>query len=490
MHIRLTWCCALAAVWTLAFAGPAAADDTRLADALEKDDIKAAAALLAQGVDVNLTQADGGTALHWAAHWNELAIGKRLLSSGAKANAVNDYGVSPLFLAATNGSAPMVEVLLAAGANANAALPTGVTVLMTAARSGRVDVLTLLLAKGAALDPKQRSKGQTALMWAIAERRVDAARVLIEHGADVRAGTNGGFTPLMFAAREGSAEMGRLLLEHGANVNDSADDGSTPLLVATVRAHVELAIFFLEHSANPDGNAQVAGYTPLHWAAGKSETFTTFNYPAAPGEWTAIAGIPAREGKLALVKALLTRGADVNARIAKQPPRFGVSDGSGLAPIGATPLLLAAFCGDTEVLRLLVANGADLRAAASDGSTPLMAAAGMIAQRDETTRVPESDFLSAVRVLLEMGAPLEATNRRGFRAMHYAAMAGFTSVLKFLVEQGADLNARSVVGRQAASAPDGDSGVTPLGVAEGTTGTLYHQRPKAAALLRELGAVK
>ena len=479
MRIKMTSCCALSVAWMWAFAGLSAANDTRLADALEKRDIKTATALLAQRVDVNLAQPDGGTPLHWAAHWNELSIAKQLLASGANANALNDLGVSPLALAASDGSVPMIEALLGAGARANAALPTGVTVLMAAARTGRVDALNLLLAHGADVNQKQRSRGQTALMWAVAEGHVDAVRVLIEHGADVQAQTTGGFTPLMFAAREGNADLARLLLAHGANVNDAAIDGSTPLLVATVRAHVELATLFLEQGADPNGNPEAAGYTPLHWASGKSETFTTFNYQTAPGEWTALAGIPVRAGKLALIKALLSHGADANAKTSKQPPRFGVSDGSGHSPVGASPLLLAAFSGDADVMRLLAANGADPLASANDGSTVLMAAAGMIAQRDETTTVPEGDFLNAVKLALELGVPIEATNRRGYRAMHQAAAAGFTTVLRFLVEKGAELNAKT-----------GPTGGTPLAVADGTAGSLYHERPAAAAVLRELGAVK
>jgi ankyrin repeat protein len=280
----------------------------------------------------------------------------------------------------------------------------------------------------------------------------------------------------MFAARHGDIELSRLLLDRGADINASAEDGSTALLVATVRAHVPLARALLERGADPNGNPEVAGYTPLHWAAGKSETFTTFNYPDAPGEWAVLAGIPAKEERLALVKALLSHGADPNARMASQLPRFGVSDNSGHAPIGATPLLLAAFSGDTEAITILVANGGDPFAPASDGSTPLMAAAGMIAQRDETTRVTEAEFLEAVTLLLEVGAPLEDANRRGYRAIHYAAAAGFTTVLRHLVAKGADINAQ------------GANGITPLAVAGGTTNQLYHQRPQAAAVLRELGA--
>ena len=187
----------------LATAASAAEPDRRVADAAKARDVKALTALVRQKADVNVPQADGATALHWAAHWDDTTMAGQLLSAGARVAAINDYGVMPLFLAATNGSVGMIDRLIKAGASPNAALPTGETVLMTASRTGKAEAVKALLANGADVNAKQNSKGQTALMWAVSERHVPVVEALVAGGADVRTRTEAGFTPLLFAAREG-----------------------------------------------------------------------------------------------------------------------------------------------------------------------------------------------------------------------------------------------------------------------------------------------
>jgi ankyrin repeat protein len=470
---RSLWAVSLLSVVSLA----AASSDFRLADAVKNRNTQAVRALLNQRVDVSAPQPDGATAVHWAAHWDDLQTADLLIAAGANVNATNDFGVSPLFLAASNSSVAMVEKLLSAGANPNAALRTGETALMRAARTGNADIVNALLAHKADVNAKQASKGQSALMWAVSQQHLEAARALMANGADVKARTAAGFTPLLFAAREGNLDLVRLLLAHGADVNESATDGSTALLVATVRGRVDLAGFFLDHGANPDGNAEVAGYTPLHWASGKFESVTTYDYPDAPGEWRAMVGIPNREGKLELIKALLVHGAKVNGRVTKDPPRFGSTVFRRIYLLGATSFYLAASVGDAEVMRLLAANGGDPMAKANDNSTPLIAAAG-IANAVNETRIPESDYLEAIKAALELGNDLEAANNEGFRVMHAAAFSGFNTVVQFLADRGAKLNEKT------------KDGQTPLGLAEGNfIRNFFVELPSTAAVLRNVGAV-
>ena len=295
----------------------------RVAAAAKARDGRTLARLVRERAPVNVPLPDGSTALHWAVHYDADDQVELLLAAGADVNRANDYGVMPLYLAATNGSATVVERLLTAGAPADAALPTGETVLMAAARTGRPAAIQALLAKGADPNGRQTSKGQTALMWAAAEGHLDAARLLLDSGADLSARATSGFTPLMFAAREPSLDLVRMFVERGADVNASAADGSTPLLVATVRGHVEIATYLLDKGARADGDAAKAGYTPLHWAAGTFESIITYDYPDAPGEWKAAAGIPSRDGKLRMIRLLVARGADVEAVLTKNPPRYG-----------------------------------------------------------------------------------------------------------------------------------------------------------------------
>src|SRR5882672_9737840 len=217
--------------------------DSRVIDAARRQDPAQVRALLQQRVDVNVPQADGATALHWAAHWSDVDTADLLLRAGANPNALNELGVTPLSLACTNASAAMVQRLLEAGANPNA---TGARVppLMTCARTGSVEAVRALIARKADVNAREAVRDQTALMWAVAQKRADVARILIEGGADVRArsrlsrvvvnranpndiytavvGTvsQGGSTPLLFAARHGDVESAKVLLASGANVND------------------------------------------------------------------------------------------------------------------------------------------------------------------------------------------------------------------------------------------------------------------------------
>ncbi len=469
----------------------AGADDTRLADASESQDSEAVAALLAQGADVNAPQPDGATALHWAAHWDDVPTANDLISAGASANATNDYGVTPLFLAAGNGSAAMVEAVLDAGGDPRAALPSGETVLMTAVRSGSVRAVARLLASGADPNATQRSKSQTALMWAATRQRVDIVRALLDRGADVHLHSASGFTPLMFAAREGSIEVSRLLLAAGDDVNATSADGSTPLFVATIRGHAELAMFLLEQGAEPDGNLEGTGYTPLHWASSTGETPLTYGGIEAPGEWRAIPGVPDREAKLTLIQALIEHGADIEAKISRGMLAYSTFENRSRR--GGTPFFTATASGDAEVMRLLLAYGADPLTRAG-GWTPLMAAAGAMGNQlpnvDDALVVTELDRLEAVELAWKLGSDLEAEERQGYRALHVAASAGFHEIIAWLVETGADVNAKSkdrvenVFGRDVMV-----PGQTPLGVAEGyLAGTLW-VRPETAEFLRGLGAI-
>jgi len=450
--------------------------DLRLVEAAKNRDTKAVPALLKQQVDVNTRQPDGATALHWAAHWDDLETTTLLIRAGANVHAVNEYGVTPLSIACNDASVAMVETLLKAGANPNDALPGGETALMSAARTGRLGAVKALLAHGADIQAKEELRGQTALMWAVAEKHVDVARTLVEHGANVRARSNSGFTPLSFAAREGDLDLARLLLAHGAEVNETDSGGASVLLVATVRGHADLVMFLLDRGANP--NEDGAGYTALHWAAGTSESGSTYDlHQVESGEWSALAGIPTREGKLAVVKALLAHGANPNARISKDPPRFGYSQFKRQYMIGATPFYLAAQAGDVDVMRVLLANGADPTLTSKDNTPPLVVAAG-VAQGSGESRVPESRYHEAVNMLLDTGADINAVNSAGLNALHAATYAGFDTVVQFLVDKGIRLNEKTKAGQ------------TALGIAEGNfLSGFFFDRPSTAALLRKMGAV-
>ena len=430
-------------------------DGRRLIEAVRAEDAPAARELIERGADVRAAQPDGATALHWASYRDALGLADLLITAGAGVDAANDYGITPLALACENGSARMVRRLLEAGADPNAGRATGETPLMTCARTGSLDAVEALLAAGADPNAAESWRGQTALMWAAAEGHTPVARALVAHGADVRSRSAAGFTPLLIAAREDRPALAKLLLDAGAEVNAEAPDGLTPLLVATLRGHAALAIALLEQGADPDAGR--AGYTALHWAAGSWHTELTGSLRGIAterdDEWRSLNGVGA--GRLALVDALLTHGADPDARLAAHPPQFGfASQRFRVSLTGATPFLLAAMDGNLAVMRALAAAGADLHLATGQGTTPLMMASGL-GRVPAETRVTEGESVAAVRFLLERGAEINAANGDGRTALHGAAHVRSDALVELLVDHGAEVRA-------------GDRrGITPLMIAEG-----------------------
>jgi ankyrin repeat protein len=363
----------------------AAGADARLIKAVRTKDAASVRALIKQRVDVNAPQGDGATALHWAAHVDDLAIADLLIRAGATAAAANDNGFTPLHLACTNRNGSMVERLISAGADVNAASLNGETVLMTCARSGGAQAVRALLVKGAKVNVREKAHDQSALMWAAAQRHPEVTELLIEAGAEINARSKtysqtvvgeqtqrfgreelnynvlrGGSSSLLFAARSGDTASARLLLAAGANVNDALPDGTSALVLAAHSGHGDTAALLLEKGANPD--AAENGYTALHAAVLRSD--------------------------LELVKALLAHKANPDLRTTKGTPiRRDTTDFNLPATlIGSTAYLLAARFLEPEIMRALAEGGADIKLAAKDGTTALMLATGTSSGNNATRR--------------------------------------------------------------------------------------------------------
>jgi ankyrin repeat protein len=416
-----------------AWAGPPAL----LADAVESRDRARVRALLKQRIDVDATQVDGMTALHWAVYHDDVEIAELVLRAGATVNVANRYGVTPLSLACTNGNAAIVERLLKAGADPNAGIPGGETPLMTAARTGNLPSVKALLTRGARVDAKDDRRGQTALMWAAAEGHANVVEELIAAGADFRTRVPSGFTPLLFAVREGRLGVVRVLLKAGADVNETVPvegrrrgyggrlppAGATPLLLAVLNAHFELAAALLDAGADP--NADLPGYSVLHAMAVVRNPGIGDNDPAPQGSGSM--------GSLELVDRLAARGARLDARMTKRPNL----NNTRLNELGATPFFLAALTADVELMRALVRLGANPALTNADNSTPLMAAAGLATRSPGEDAGTESEVLEAARLLLALGADVNAVDKNGETAMHAAAYKNLPQVVKFLATSGA-----------------------------------------------------
>jgi len=434
------------------------ASDPRLADAAEKADRSAIRTLLKQHNDVNAPQADGMTALHWAAHLDDLELSKLLLKSGANAAATNRYGVTPLSLACANGNTELVGLLLAAGADANTTLPGGETVLMTAARTGKVGPVKALLARVAKVDAKER-RGQTALMWAAADGHAGVVELLLKAGADFRTPlSDSSFTPLFFAVREGRIDVIRALLKAGADVNDTLQPrkgtgkspraGTSPLLLAVENGHFDLAVVLLDAGADP--NDQRSGFTALH----------ALSWVRKPHRGDGDDGDPPPIGSgnlssLQFAKKLVEHGADVNARL-----KNGKSAPGKFSRAGATPFLLAAFTADTAFMRLLLELGANPSLANNDNCTPLMTACGIGIGSDAAneTAGTEPEVIEAAQLLLKLGADVNAVDANGETAMHGAAYKNLPKVVELLADNGAKVEIWNRKNKY---------GWTPLMIAEG-----------------------
>ena len=433
------------------------AKDARLADAAQRQDAPAIRALIGQRADPNIPQIDGATALHWAAHQDDLETAQALITAGANVKATNRYGVTPLSLACTNGNAEMIALLLKAGADANAALPGGETPLMTAARTGNLGAVKALLAGGADLGAKESRRKQTPLMWAAAEGHAEVVSELIKAGANFRDRLSSGFDALLFAVREGHTGVVQALLQAGADVNDTIQPspaagrlpgaskaGTSTLLLAVINGHYELASMLLDAGADPNHSA--TGWTALHAITGVRKPGGGDNNPAPRGSGAMTS--------LELMKKLKAKGADINARMTK---KIGVGLTS-LNTMGATPFLLAARSGDSEMMRALAALGADPLIPNADNATPLIAAAGLGTRSPGEDAGTEAEVIEAVKVALELGNNIDAVDNNGETAMHGAAYKNLPGVVLLLAERGA---------KPAVWNKKNSHGWTPLLIAEG-----------------------
>ena len=428
-----------------------------VADAVMNKDAAGVRALLARKTSATTPQADGTTALHWAAHWNDLATADLLLRAGADAKAANMEGATPMFLAAQNGSAAMIDKLLKAGTDVNQpVLSHGETALMMTSRTGSAEAVKLLLGRGADANAKEALRGTTATMWAAEQGHSAILELLAAHGADLKAQSavitgpkklglgfapasqqgvrpladpKGALTALMFAAREGTLECVEVLVKAGSDVNQVSADGSSALVVAVQNGNYAVANYLLEHGANPN-LANKKNWAPLYLTVKNRNQETT----AVPG--------PSAEGALEFMKTLLEKGADSNVRIEEETEVHQGMTALWLKEAGATPLLRAALSGDLVGVKLLLEHGANPSIPTFDHTSPLMAASGVGWAEGTIHEYSPEQTVELVKLLLENGADIKAANDHGITSLHGAGFKGANHVVQLLVDRGADLAAK------------------------------------------------
>jgi ankyrin repeat protein len=512
-----------------------------VADAAMKGDRAGVQKLLAARAEVNAPQADGARAIHWAVYRNDAEMLDLLVRAGADVTTPNREGATPLSLACVNGNPAVIRKLLDAGADANERGPHGETALMMAARTGDPRAVETLIDWGADVNARETLRGTTALMWAAAQEHPSAVQVLLAHGAEVGARSSpgprgrtaylaptarqraaqvvnegrprergaipgsagqtptrtnpedrdaegdpfrppqtaesGGLTALVFAARQGDLATARLLLDAGAKIDQTTQYGWTALLAATQNRNYILASYLLDRGADPN-IANKGGWTPLYLAT-DNRNIEGGDYPARTPDMD----------HLEFIKKLLERGANVNARAKDSTETRTIFTMQWLYEDGATPFLRASQSGDLELMKLLLAHGADPKIPTANNDTALSVAAGIGWVEGVTYESSAKDNLEAVKMLLDIGLDVNAVDGDGRTALHGAAHKGRNAVVQLLVDHGAKLDARDLGSRDTVSGELLGHGWLPVDYADGLVrvgvqSALPH--PETATLLRKL----
>jgi ankyrin repeat protein len=366
----------------LALCASAFAGNSPVADAAMGGDDAAVKSLLQKKGDVNAVQADGATAIQWAAYRDDLEMADVLIAAGADIKLANREGATPLYLASLHGSAPMIEKLVKAGADPNALGPEGETPLMLAARTGNLAAIKVLLDQHADVNAKDKLRGTTALMWAAEQSHPEAVKLLIARGAMVGAQTE--IDTRNARNNLANTVTQRLHSSFGVLGKRGPGNDGTP-----VPADGEAA-------AKPARGGAVVSKNPAPTQPNSEDQIAAFYRLPAKKDGGGLTPLvyAAREDCIECVKTLVDAGADVNQQTF----------------YGWTPLLVATQNRHYKLAVYLLEHGANPNTPNNGGWTPLYLATDNrnIEGGDYPVRAPDMDHLDFIKLLLAKGVNVNA----------------------------------------------------------------------------------
>jgi ankyrin repeat protein len=495
MNLRKNPILLVAAVCLIA-ASSFAVDRPEVADAAMKGNQALVRTLLQQKADVNATQIDGATALHWAVYRNDLEMAQILIKAGARVEVKNREGITPLYMASLYGNSGLIRSLLSAGADAKQKGPNGETMLMLAARNGSAESIDLLRKAGSDVNAREPIRGTTALMWAVEQKHPAAVKALLEGGADYAAKSGAAGLPRNYIAQKVNTANVEAAMKRWA---EAAKNGRTyEQQLAAEEANGKrvqrllpdfskddlptIAKFVVQATAFADVNTILDFIGPQLTAAGKSveelNKLVQEQLAEANDSDVIVAGLvgkggggltpmifAAREGDLESTRLLVAAGADVN-----QTTEYGW-----------TPLLTATNNRHYRLAAWLVENGANVNLPNKGGWTPLYLATDNrnIEGGDFPVPKPDMDHLEFINLLLTHGAnpnlrSKDDTLTRTIFTMQWffeagatpfvrAAQSGDIELMMLLLQHGADPKIPTDFGDTALSAAAG------IGWVEGVT---------------------
>ena len=418
----------------------AAPPDSPVADAAMRGDAETVGSLLARGGDVQTAQADGMTALHWAALNGDLEIAETLIYAGANLEAVTRIGYhTPLHVASKSGRATVVKALLTAGSNPSATTTSGATPLHLAAGGGNAEAVAALLDHGADVNARELTWGQTPLMFAAASNRVGPVNVLMERGADLELSTKVVDLPEIDTVDRAAGQRRKEVLDGFRAAAPADEQESWQPSASQVQAAIRAA---REVQAHPE-TAQREGEDGEPLPRGTPRAYT--ERVGKQGGLTPLLHA-ARQGHTEVALALLYAGADINRASGDH----------------SSPLQIATMNGHFDLALRLVERGADPNIATDAGATPLFAALNL--QWAPRARYPqprahdqqEATYLDVMKALLEAGADPDVRLKKHLWYMSYnhccsesvdgatpfwrAAYATDVEAMRLLVAHGADIN--------------------------------------------------